>query len=1126
MAEKKPKNVFQWIVQIFKDFVEWLEATFHDPELAAEIKDDLGLDPTNPATPASLDDATKAKIDAFVAKEDIDQAAVLAMVADLKTTFETVMTFVDAIRADGVDPRTLFWALFKLFAVDVLRVRNPAGYAFARLAGFLTEDDETLTQLDPASLTELVRGEGTAADGEALVQRLSMFGGLGVVITANLWDKLGGVIDPMYGWDPDPEDEGEAAVIASRALTIVLDSQVSETVRPAITIIGVPTGQGGPGVFVSISSAFHFDMDTERVTYTMDVAGPGQIGALIRGGGVDFTGGGSPSMRIAVEPKSEGASDPGPALTVGTTDATRLEIGRLAYGVEIADDNAAFQLGVKKGRLVIALGDGDSFLRQLPGGNIEVPFEIAMIGDTTDGLRFQGGTGVKVNLPIAASVFGVFTVQFLELELKIEPAIALEIRGGFSFHIGPFAASIDRVGMTVALSELGDGIDGALDLISFAPPKGIGLVLDSGPVKGGGYFFIDEDRGEYAGALELKFASFSIKAIGLLSTKRPDGSDGWSLLIFIFGQFSIHLGYNIFWTGLGGMVGLHHKADVDALSAGMRTGALDDVLFPKDPVADAPRIINRYRTLFPVEESNFLIGPMLELSFSKPPVVYVRLGVIVDIRNAVQSDTPSSLSKVILLGQVLVQLPPKETKAPAVLKLLIDIVGFYDAETQFLLIRARLRDSFVGIEKVAKINLSGELLIAVQFGADPNYVLSAGGFHPKYEGLPARVPQVIGRLMASFKIGVVELTVEEYFAVTPNSVQAGQRVSLKADFGIASIAASLGWDALLYLSPRFYFIVDLQFKAKVKAFGKTLTSVTVTATLRGPDLWHIKGTFSFSVLWWDKTVPFEESWGEEAIGEVGTVSLPALLRAELTDPDNLTAELPVGGVSPVTLTSRGDTETVAHPLGRLAIRQRAVPFNLDIDRIGTEMIAGGKQRVSIDTVTLNGNAMKGFDATTESFAKGQFIELSEEERLTGKVFEPYPNGVVVGAGDYHTNDKLGRDVQTAFETVRLDPEPGGIITKWSARDRSRRVADYDSMVEASRIGAAARSDRALMRARIRSSLAGSAVSVADPPLAMVTPGTLAAVAEPNGTVSSSPTLAQQDAAAAGWKLVERFEVVR
>jgi hypothetical protein len=42
---------------------------------------------------------------------------------------------------------------------------------------------------------------------------------------------------------------------------------------------------------------------------------------------------------------------------------------------------------------------------------------------------------------------------------------------------------------------------------------------------------------------------------------------------------------------------------------------------------------------------------------------------------------------------------------------------------------------------------------------------------------------------------------------------------------------------------------------------------------------------------------------------------------------------------------------------------------------------------------------------------------------------------------------------------------------------------------------------------------------------MVTPGTLAAVAEPDGLVDSSPTLAHQDAVAAGLKLVERFEVV-
>ena len=161
----------------------------------------------------------------------------------------------------------------------------------------------------------------------------------------------------------------------------------------------------------------------------------------------------------------------------------------------------------------------------------------------------------------------------------------------------------------MALQQLGDGIEHLGDFVRFAPPRGIGLILDAGVVKGGGFLFIDSARGEYAGALELKFLTWSIKAIGLLSTKRPDGSDGWSLLLFVFGQFNVHIAFGIFWTGVGGMIGLHHRSDVDALTAGMRTGALDDVLFPKNPVADAPRIINRYRTLFPVADGNLLDRP-------------------------------------------------------------------------------------------------------------------------------------------------------------------------------------------------------------------------------------------------------------------------------------------------------------------------------------------------------------------------------------------------------------------------------------------------------------------------------------------------------------------------------------
>ena len=252
-------------------------------------------------------------------------------------------------------------------------------------------------------------------------------------------------------------------------------------------------------------------------------------------------------------------------------------------------------------------------------------------------------------------------------------------------------------------------------------------------------------------------------------------------------------------------------------------------------------------------------------------------------------------------------MPPKATKAPAILKLLVDVAGFYDADTEFLLIRARLRDSFVGIEGFAKLNLAGELLVAVQFGANSNFILSAGGFHPKYEGLPERVPRQLDPLRISFGIGPVKLSVQQYFAVTPNSVQAGQKVSLVADFGIAGIEASLSWDALLYLSPRFYFVIDLEFKAKVKVFGETLASVGVSATLEGPDRWQIHGHFSFSILWWDKTVPFDESWGEVEEADPGTASLQQALLPELSNPDNLAPEAPAGA-SLITLAPAHGTE--------------------------------------------------------------------------------------------------------------------------------------------------------------------------------------------------------------------------
>ena len=59
----------------------------------------------------------------------------------------------------------------------------------------------------------------------------------------------------------------------------------------------------------------------------------------------------------------------------------------------------------------------------------------------------------------------------------------------------------------------------------------------------------------------------------------------------------------------------------------------------------------------------------------------------------------------------------------------------------------------------------------------------------------------------------------------------------------------------------------------MKAFGRTLAAVKVTGTLEGPDEWRFVGKFSFSILWWDKTVPFDERWGEVRVADVAEISL-------------------------------------------------------------------------------------------------------------------------------------------------------------------------------------------------------------------------------------------------------------
>ena len=1116
--EKKKRNVFQKVASWAEEQVEWVEETFGDPAISAQVRADLGLESSTPVTPQQPTPATKAKIDEFVAKQDVDEAALLAVVAEVKALVDTGLTFADAVKTQGVDAMDVLWLLFKVWVADSLRARNPAAYGLSSLAGIITEDDEALGTLDLGPLGRLLKGE-VEADAEEVVDRISFLVGTTVVMLDALVAPIGGAIDAAYGWDPEPTDDPNAAAVAGRALTVrfrIPDVPVS----PVLTLIGVPAAHGGPGIVMSLGAAMevsHTDGDT---TYTFSAGANGAFAVYLGEGSPRALSGFTPSLALRTEP-AEGAVGK-PALLLGTSDASRLEIGALAWGIEVGADFAAFRVAARRGKLVISLGDGDGFLQSLPGGSIEAPFDLGLLADTQGGVRFEGGTGLKVNLPVAASLFGVFTVQYVELELVLAERVQLELRGGFSLKLGPFSAAVDKLGIAGDLTALTEGADVG-NVVEFLPPKGIGLRLDAGVVKGGGYLFIDAERGEYAGALELTFVGvFSVKAICLLTTKRPDGTDGWSLLLLIFGQFSVHIAFGIFLTGIGGLIGLHHRVEVQALTDGMKTGALDDILFPENPVADAPRIINRYRQLFPVEPDSLIIGPMLELAFSQPPIVYVRLGLLFEVRNALGGDKPVALTKVVLLGQLLAQLPPKATGAPAILKLLIDVVGFYDAQEQFLMIRARLRDSFVGIEGFATLNLSGELLLAMRFGDDPSFVLSAGGFHPSFKDLPKGVPGDLERMAVSFGIGPVKLRCENYFAVTSNSVQGGFKVVLTAKLGPASIDGHLGFDAILYLKPRFRFVVGLDFAVSLKAFDVTLCAVSVTMELQGPGEWRAKGHFAFSILFWDVEVGFDEKWGSAPEIEEQTTSAAQALLGELRNPERLLPEAPVGGSGLVTLAAvASGAVPFAHPLGRLTVKQRSVPLEVTIDRLGTKRLTEGTARFAVSGVSVGGVPTTATEPVLDHFARGQFMELAEQERLGGKSFERFPCGVSVGTTEYQVRDP-GVTREAAYEEKILEPEQQIARFRWRLESLGLRALSDDLLDTHVALGAAARSGRAMSTA-LASGGPGSAAVVKDLPLALVDPSSLVEVAEMRGAVAGSDAAAHQAAGRAA-VVVEAFEL--
>ncbi|MDH3711981.1 MAG: hypothetical protein OER04_18995, partial [Cyclobacteriaceae bacterium] len=189
---------------------------------------------------------------------------------------------------------------------------------------------------------------------------------------------------------------------------------------------------------------------------------------------------------------------------------------------------------ISRGVIDLDTSDGDSFVSSLlSGSDINGNFDVGFEWSGQDGLRITASGGIEIMLPLHVNL-GVIEINNLYIALNIQESgtLSLETSSGFTGNLGPLSAAVERLGAVtnLSLSENNDSDTGPFDLsIDFKPPSGVGLALDAGVVKGGGYLYFDFDKEEYAGALELTFSEWiSLKAIGLVTTRMPDGSKGFS----------------------------------------------------------------------------------------------------------------------------------------------------------------------------------------------------------------------------------------------------------------------------------------------------------------------------------------------------------------------------------------------------------------------------------------------------------------------------------------------------------------------------------------------------------------------------------------------------------------------
>ncbi|MBM6406015.1 hypothetical protein JQN72_17365 [Phycicoccus sp. CSK15P-2] len=995
--------------------------------LGHELPDEIAFRNDVSSAAQELSDAATALlpgiIDLVEAGEAGDATALLAAGADLlaanRSVFDTVDALAEALDAaraeldaDQAEQAQQLTATFARRVVEQLVVERlayeaPVTTAILGVIGLVDQEEivdhptqpwhirralhlDRLPVLlsDPARYGREVHGWGTTEfDGVDLLERVQQ-----LLRAVGLLSTL--IVPP----EPDP------AVLEATLFSLAVDPDAA----PPGLLASLRVAGSGLEHTEPFAGPWRFELGT---TAEFD---SGVEVAITPPMGMTLHPPGPASAELAITARLVGERDDGPVVLLSVGNLAQLVARRVTASLEVAGSwsagsrvtaSPAVELRLEGAGL--AASGSDAFVRSLAQDNaVNGEFDLTLRWSPEQGLSLRGSAGLAARIPIGSSALPFLDVDAVDLAVGLDED-SVQVQAGLEVaaRLGPLRANVLGMGLGARLSfpEHGGNL-GPVDLtVDVVPPEGVGLSPASGPLRGGGFLDHDPDTGEYSGVLQLAAAKLVFSAVGLVSTRRPSGGPGFSMVLLLTGEFrpAIRLGYGFSLNRIGGLVGINRSADMAALRTGARTGALDSVMFPGRAVDDAPQVLSGLRSYFPERTGSHLLGPMVQLGWGPVPVLRADLALVLEM--------PEPL-RLAVVGRVRMGLPSLRTPLG---RFNLDVVGLVDLDAGTLAVDAQLFNSRIGA-----VLIDGQAAVRARWRRDPDFALSIGGFHPRFRpppGFPA-----LRRVTLNLTRGDnprVRLT--GYLAMTPNSVQFGARVEAYASWRNFSVEGHLAFDTLFRFTP-FRFVVDISAGAAVKRSGKNLLSVTLKLRVSGPKPWSVSGSAKFRVVV-KITIPVNYTSGGGQFPSIQRVDLRALLATELARPESWSGQLPPADGSAVTLRDAGTEPDVVlvHPQGRLEVRQTLLPLNTRIDKHG-EQAPSGPRRFVIDEVLLGGGVVE-HTAVRDLFAPAQYLDMTDTQRLTSPAFRSYQSGVAIRPGGATDGDRV--TMRPHYEEVVVDVEP-------------------------------------------------------------------------------------------------------